>query len=84
MSINDITGDELVTKSATDAYRDGWERIFGNMNEVRDYRVIEDLPEEEREPFRYWLKGQVVPINNDGSYGFYEGDYKHWLKFNKK
>lgn len=26
---NDITGDELKTGSANDAYREGWERIFG-------------------------------------------------------
>lgn len=28
--INDITGDKLITGSATDAYRTGWDRIFGN------------------------------------------------------
>lgn len=28
MSKNDITGDSLVTRSSTDAYRDGWDRIF--------------------------------------------------------
>lgn len=26
---NDITGDALVTKPSSDAYRDGWDRIFG-------------------------------------------------------
>lgn len=26
---NDITGDKLATKPASDAYRDNWERIFG-------------------------------------------------------
>lgn len=26
---NDITGDNLVSKNTTEAYRDGWERIFG-------------------------------------------------------
>ena len=29
MSTNDITGDALTTKVATEAYRDGWDRIFG-------------------------------------------------------
>jgi hypothetical protein len=29
MSRNDITGDALVSKSATESYRDGWDRIFG-------------------------------------------------------
>lgn len=28
-STNDITGDKLITKSSTDSYRDGWDRIFG-------------------------------------------------------
>lgn len=29
MSKNDITGDEIKTRTANDAYRDGWDRIFG-------------------------------------------------------
>jgi hypothetical protein len=33
---NDITGDSLTTKTNTDAYRDGWERIFGNKEKVND------------------------------------------------
>lgn len=33
MSKNDITGDDLVSKSATAAYRDGWDRIFGRKKE---------------------------------------------------
>lgn len=28
MSTNDITGDTLISRSSTDAYRDGWDRIF--------------------------------------------------------
>lgn len=28
-SKNDITGDKLATKPASDAYRDNWDRIFG-------------------------------------------------------
>lgn len=30
---NDITGDTLATKSATDAYREGYDRIFGKKEE---------------------------------------------------
>ena len=30
---NDITGDSIATKSSSDAYRDGWERIFGKKKE---------------------------------------------------
>ena len=28
-SFNDVTGDSLTTKTTTDSYRDGWDRIFG-------------------------------------------------------
>ena len=40
---NDITGDSLVSKSPTEAYRDGWDRIFGqkklekNTDKTKDY-----------------------------------------------
>lgn len=40
-SRNDITGDALKTKTTTDAYRDGWDRIFGKKTEV--VPVPEDL-----------------------------------------
>jgi hypothetical protein len=30
---NDVTGDRLISKTASDAYRDNWERIFGKKNE---------------------------------------------------
>lgn len=30
---NDITGDSLTTKTSTDNYRDGWDRIFGNKED---------------------------------------------------
>jgi hypothetical protein len=30
---NEATGDSLVTKAATDAYRDGWDRIFKKKGE---------------------------------------------------
>jgi hypothetical protein len=29
---NDITGDSIQTKAASDAYRDNWERIFGKKD----------------------------------------------------
>ncbi len=34
MSHNDITGDKIATKSSTDDYRDGWDRIFGKKKVV--------------------------------------------------
>ena len=30
---NDITGDLLTTKTPTDLYRSGWDRIFGNKKD---------------------------------------------------
>ena len=30
MSKNDITGDEITTGAVTEAYRSGWDRIFGS------------------------------------------------------
>lgn len=29
---NDITGDVIATKGSTDAFRSGWDRIFGKKN----------------------------------------------------
>jgi hypothetical protein len=31
---NDITGDRIATKESTEAYADGWERIFGAKKNV--------------------------------------------------
>lgn len=35
-SKNDVTGAELVTKAATRAYHDGWERIFGKKTKEEE------------------------------------------------
>lgn len=42
---NDITGDPLVSKSPTEAYRDGWDRIFGKKEKEtpQDLRVLQGL-----------------------------------------
>lgn len=47
-SMNDITGDWIVSKSQTNAYRDGWDRIFGKKTaEVEDNVQAEpEAPEE--------------------------------------
>lgn len=34
-SRNDITGDELKSKTNNDKYRDGWERIFGKKDQPK-------------------------------------------------
>lgn len=36
---NDVTGDRIITKSSSDAYRDNWNRIFGNK--YKDRKVKE-------------------------------------------
>jgi hypothetical protein len=33
---NDITGDLIASKTNSDAYRDGWERIFSAKKEIRE------------------------------------------------
>lgn len=33
---NDITGDAIQTKGSNDAYRDGWDRIFGKKEEPEE------------------------------------------------
>lgn len=42
---NDITGDELKSGSANDAYREGWERIFGKKPRTVS-SIITSLPTE--------------------------------------
>jgi len=42
---NDITGDAIATKKSSDAYRDGWDRIFGNKTKeepIKEKEVIEE------------------------------------------
>lgn len=57
-SKNDITGDRLATKETTDAYREGYDRIFGKRTPV-------DVPSEVKKlllstdflpPERPWFK----------------------------
>lgn len=47
---NDITGDAIITKTNTDNYRDGWDRIFGKnkkskIDEVQDDTSRQDVAE---------------------------------------
>lgn len=32
---NDVTGDSLISKSTTDQYREGWDRIFGKKHQQK-------------------------------------------------
>lgn len=36
MSKNDITGDEIKTKSANEQYRENWDRIFGKKKTAEE------------------------------------------------
>lgn len=38
---NDITGDSIQTKKPSDAYRDGWDRIFGK-NKQSEEKINDD------------------------------------------
>lgn len=35
-AINPVTGDLIASKGATDSYRDGWDRIFGQRKKAFD------------------------------------------------
>ena len=37
---NNITGDSLISKPTTDAYSDGWDRIFGKKEKI----IVSDTP----------------------------------------
>jgi hypothetical protein len=41
---NDITGDSIITKKPSDAYRDNWDKIFGKKSEE-----IKEVKEEKSE-----------------------------------
>lgn len=43
-AINDVTGDLLKSKKATDSYRDGWDRIFGKKTETPQVLPVPQLP----------------------------------------
>lgn len=42
---NDHTGDTLMTKPASDAFRSGWDRIFGGASVVENTTVCETVDE---------------------------------------
>lgn len=43
MSVNDITGDRIVTDIPSEKFKDGWEGIWGNKTE-EDVQEILDSP----------------------------------------
>lgn len=50
-SRNDITGDELKSKTNNDKYRDGWERIFGKKDDKKP-EDIKDNDKKDNAPVR--------------------------------
>lgn len=46
---NDITGDAIQTKSSTELYREGYERIFGKSKlDLREEELKKDQEEEDK------------------------------------
>jgi hypothetical protein len=46
---NDITGDALISKTPSDSYRDGWDRIFGIKQHKHEWVDAEESPTQEEE-----------------------------------
>ena len=44
-TINDITGDPLISKTNTKAYEDNYDRIFGGKKKPKAPQLTEDLEE---------------------------------------
>ena len=50
-SKNDVTGDKLITKKTTDAYRDGYDAIFKKKEKDRSKCVCKDCKCAEKKGF---------------------------------
>ncbi|MEH6534270.1 MAG: hypothetical protein V7735_23460 [Photobacterium frigidiphilum] len=46
----------------------------------RRFPIIEDLPVDEKEEFENYLAGSQMPINEDGTQGYYQRDYEAWKR----
>ena len=42
---NDVTGDTLITKAPTDAYRNNWDNIFNKKQELKEEVHVDILAE---------------------------------------
>lgn len=80
---NDVTGDSLISKSTTDQYRDGWDRIFGNKRQQKtdpdtvtsqQHSTLEDHQHESSSSSVIDDVGAFVPaqMNADGSTKYYD------------
>lgn len=43
---NDITGDTIATKSASELYRQGWDRIFGKKDQQPENKDLDNKKDE--------------------------------------
>ncbi|WP_164918540.1 hypothetical protein [Photobacterium chitinilyticum] len=50
----------------------------------RRWPAIEDLDAEERVAFEDFLAGSQMPINSDGSQGYYPGDYERFKRYQQR
>lgn len=41
----------------------------------RRFPIMDDIPESEIEAFQHWLRGETVPVNDDGSQAYYPYQY---------
>lgn len=39
---NDVTGDSIMTKGSSQAYRDNWERIFGKKDQPKQNEEVDN------------------------------------------
>ncbi|MEZ8093334.1 hypothetical protein ACED51_04540 [Photobacterium swingsii] len=53
-------------------------------NKQRRWPVIEDLDAEEREAFEDFLAGSQMPINQDGTQGYYQHDYERFKRHQQR
>lgn len=49
----------------------------------RQFPALEDLQESEREELENYLAGSQMPINKDGSLGYYPHDYERFQRQRK-
>lgn len=59
MHYNDVTGNALVTKPASNQYRSGWDAIFGKKEVVTTPTVAPDATQEEDEAWQALARARV-------------------------
>lgn len=59
---------------------------YGELKESPEYHfiIISDLPEEQRIPFKEWIRGESQPIVWEGVDCAYSWDYSIWFDYFSK